>query len=134
MHTLFIALILLAPPPFKPWLMRVLLGARIGRNVRMGWFAGISARHIAIGDESDIRALTFIRCHGDVIIGRYSIISSFVLVYGAADLLIGDHSYIGPQTSSIVMKASALATIPHSARAAWSTHTGRSSPIPRDTG
>lgn len=98
MHTLFIALILLAPPPFKPWLMRVLLGARIGRNVRMGWFAGISARHIAIGDESDIRALTFIRCHGDVIIGRYSIISSFVLVYGAADLLIGDHSYIGPQT------------------------------------
>jgi acetyltransferase-like isoleucine patch superfamily enzyme len=98
MHTLFVALILLAPPPLKPWLMRVLLGARIGRNVRVGWFAGISARHIAIGDESDIRALTFINCHGDVVIGRYSIISSFVLAYGAADLIIGDHSYIGPQT------------------------------------
>ncbi len=98
MHTLFVALILLAPPPFKPWLMRTLLGARIGRNVRIGWFAGISARHIAIGDESDIRALTFISCHGDVIIGRYSIISSFVLAYGAADLIVGDHSYIGPQT------------------------------------
>ncbi|MCS6841405.1 MAG: acyltransferase [Roseiflexus sp.] len=98
MRPLFIALILLAPPSFKPWLMRVLLGARIGRNVRIGWFAGISARHIAIGDESDIRALTFISCHGDVIIGRYSIISSFVLAYGAADLIIGDHAYIGPQT------------------------------------
>ncbi|GIW02828.1 MAG: transferase [Roseiflexus sp.] len=98
MHTLFVVLILLAPPPLKPWLMRTLLGARVGRNVRVGWFAGISARHIAIGDESDIRALTFISCHGDVIIGRYSIISSFVLVYGAADLIIGDHAYIGPQT------------------------------------
>jgi acetyltransferase-like isoleucine patch superfamily enzyme len=98
MHTLFVALILLAPPPLKPWLMRVLLGACIGRNVRIGWFAGISAPHIAIGDESDIRALTFISCHGDVVIGRYTIISSFVLAYGAADLIIGDHSYIGPQT------------------------------------
>ncbi len=97
-RTLFVALILLAPPPLKPWLMRTLLGARIGRNVRIGWFAGISARHIAIGDESDIRALTFISCHGDVVIGRYSIISSFVLAHGAADLIIGNHSYIGPQT------------------------------------
>ncbi len=98
MRALFVALILVSPPPFKPWLMRVLLGARIGRNVRIGWFAGIAARHIAIGDESDIRALTFISCHGDVVIGRYTIISSFILAYGAADLIIGDHAYIGPQT------------------------------------
>ena len=98
MSVLFVALILLAPPPLKPWLMRILLGARIGRNVRIGWFAGIAAHHIAIGDESEIRALTFISCHGDVIIGRYSIVSSFVLAYGAADLIIGDHAYIGPQT------------------------------------
>lgn len=97
-HTLFTALILLAPPPFKPWLMRTLLGARIGHNVRIGWFAGVSARHIAIGAESEIRALSFISAEGDVSIGRYTIISSFILVYGATDFLVGDHSYIGPQS------------------------------------
>lgn len=98
MQALFVALILVSPPPFKPWLMRTLLGARIGRNVRIGWLSAISARHIAIGDESEIRALTFISCHGDVVIGRYTIVSSFILAYGAADLIIGDHAYIGPQT------------------------------------
>lgn len=98
MRFLFVALILLAPPPIKPWLMRTLLGARIGRNVRIGWFAAVSAHHIAIGDESEIRALTMINCSGDVSIGRYSIISSFILVYGASDLIIGDHAYVGPQT------------------------------------
>ncbi len=98
MRFLFVVFILLAPPPIKPWLMRTLLGARIGRHVRIGWFAAISAHHIAIGDESEIRALTVISCSGDVAIGRYSIISSFILVYGASDLIIGDHSYVGPQT------------------------------------
>jgi acetyltransferase-like isoleucine patch superfamily enzyme len=95
---IFFGLILLAPPPLKPWLMRVLLGARIGRGVQIGWFAGIYARHIALGDYAELRALTLIRCDGDVSIGDYSIVSSFTLVYGSADLLIGRHSYIGPQT------------------------------------
>lgn len=98
MRLLFVGLIFLAPPVFKPWLMRTLLGAQVGRGVQIGWFAGIVARHIALGDYAEVRALTLIRCDGDVSIGAYSIISSFTLVYGSSDLLIGRHAYVGPQT------------------------------------
>lgn len=97
MHTIFFILIFLSPPALKPWLLRTLCGAQVGRGVRIGWFTALGARHIALGDHCAIRALTVIRCGGDLSVGAYAVISSFNLVYGAGDLRVGEHSYIGPQ-------------------------------------
>src|SRR5512134_241762 len=95
---LLFGLVFICPPFLKRYLLKWFCGARIGRNVHIGWFSSIMGRHIAIGDESEIRALTLIRCDGDVRIGRYATISSFILVYGSAGLIVGDHTYIGPQS------------------------------------
>lgn len=97
MRTIIFALLVLAPPPLKPWILRTFCGAQIGRGVRIGWLAGVSARRIVLGEGSEIRALTIIRCDGDFSLGAHAIISSFNLIYGAAGLRIGAHSYIGPQ-------------------------------------
>jgi acetyltransferase-like isoleucine patch superfamily enzyme len=97
MHTIFFILIFLSPPALKPWLLRTLCGAQVGRGVSIGWFTALGARHIALGDHCAIRALTVIRCGGDLSVGAYTVISSFNLVYGAGDLRVGEHSYIGPQ-------------------------------------
>jgi acetyltransferase-like isoleucine patch superfamily enzyme len=91
-------LVFFSPPFLKRYLLSWFCGARIGRHVHIGWFSAVMGRRIAIGDHSEIRALTLINCDGDVIVGRYSIVSSFVLVYGSAGLAIGDHSYVGPQS------------------------------------
>jgi acetyltransferase-like isoleucine patch superfamily enzyme len=72
-------------------------GAKIGRHVRLGWLSVVSGRRIEMGDYSEVRALSVIRCDGDVRIGAYSIVSNLVLVYGSASLVVGDHCYIGPQ-------------------------------------
>jgi acetyltransferase-like isoleucine patch superfamily enzyme len=97
MRTLIFALLFILPPPLKPWVLRVCCGAQIGRHVHIGWFASLMGRHISMGDYSEIRALTLIRCDGPISIGRYALVSSFTLVYGAAGLRVGEHSYIGPQ-------------------------------------
>lgn len=55
-------------------------------------------RRIEIGDYGEIRALSVIRCDGEVKIGGYSVISNFVLAYGSASLIMGKHCYIGPQS------------------------------------
>lgn len=98
MNVLLFILVFASPPFLKPHLLRWLGGAQIGKHVKIGWFASVVGRQIAIGDHSEIRALTLIRCDGDIAIGRYAIISSFILVYGAASFRVGDHSYIGPQS------------------------------------
>lgn len=98
LRTLAVVLTLVSPPFLKPSILRGLLGARIGRHVRIGWLAAVSARHIDLGDYAEIRSLTFVSLDGDLRLGAYSIISSFTLVYGAASLLVGEHSYIGPQS------------------------------------
>lgn len=90
-------LIFVLPPALKPWALRIACGARVGRNVQIGWFTSISGRHISLGDHCAIRAFTLIRCDGDVVVGPYALISSFTLVYGAKGLRVGAHSYIGPQ-------------------------------------
>jgi acetyltransferase-like isoleucine patch superfamily enzyme len=91
-------LIFLLPPPCKPFVLRVLAGAKVGKHVQIGWFATLTGRHIALGDYAEVRSLTVIQCDGDLHIGAYSIISSFTLVYGCAGLWVGDHAYIGPQS------------------------------------
>lgn len=98
MRTILFALLFVCPPFLKPLILRWGCGARIGRHVHIGWFASVMGRSISIGDHSQIRALTLVRCDGDIAIGRYSLISSFNLIYGAAGLHVGDHSYIGPQS------------------------------------
>jgi len=98
LHTVIFALLFIVPPAFKPVILRIACGAQIGRGVSIGWFSTMMGRHISIGDYSAIRPLTVINCGGDLRIGRYSIISSFTLVYGAAGIWIGDHCYIGPQS------------------------------------
>jgi acetyltransferase-like isoleucine patch superfamily enzyme len=98
MRALVLVVVFLAPPFLKKFLLRRLLGARIGRGVRIGWFSAIACRRLTMGDYSEVRAFTLMRCDGDVQLGQYSIISSFVLVYGSASLLIGNHCYVGPQS------------------------------------
>ena len=98
MKTILFAVLFVCPPVLKPFLLRWFCGARIGRHVYIGWFASLMGRHISIGDYSEIRALTLLRCDGDISIGLYSLVSSFNLIYGSASLTIGNHSYIGPQS------------------------------------
>ncbi|HMO57688.1 MAG TPA: acyltransferase [Roseiflexaceae bacterium] len=98
MNPLLFVLVFFAPPPIKLWLLRTFCGAQIGRGARIGWFAAVAARHLALGEASEIRSLTIIQCGGDLHIGRYAIVSSFTLVYGAGDLIIGEHAYVGPQS------------------------------------
>jgi acetyltransferase-like isoleucine patch superfamily enzyme len=88
----------LAPPFLKKPLLVWFLGARIGRGARLGWFTFIQCRRFEMGDYSELRSCTVIRCDGDIRIGSYSVVSNFVLVYGSAGLYVGDHCYIGPMS------------------------------------
>nr|MCU0490775.1 transferase [Chloroflexaceae bacterium] len=76
MRTFVFALLFICPPPCKPWLLRVLCGAHVGKHVQIGWFTTVMGRHIHLGDYSSVRACTIIRCDGDLSLGRYAIISS----------------------------------------------------------
>jgi len=97
LRTLIFALLFVLPPALKPWVLRTCCGAQVGRHVHIGWFASLMGRHISLGDRCAIRPLTLIRCDGDIAVGRYALVSSFTLVYGARGLRLGEHSYIGPQ-------------------------------------
>jgi len=98
MHALAFALVFAVPPALKPWILRALVGAKVGRRVSIGWFSSVSGRQVELGDGCVIRALSLIRCDGDVRIGRYAEVSSFCLVYGCAGFTLGDKSYVGPQS------------------------------------
>ncbi|HAJ37856.1 MAG TPA: transferase [Chloroflexi bacterium] len=97
MRALLFGLIFILPPFVKPWVLRRVCGARVGRHVSIGWFASIAAREIELGDYAAVRAATLIRLDGAFRLGRQSEISNFCLIYGASDLEIGDQCYIGPQ-------------------------------------
>lgn len=96
-RTVLFALLFVLPPALKPWLLRRAGGARIGKNVSIGWFATVMATEIELGDYAAVRPLTLVRLDGALRLGRQSEISSFTLIYGSSDLVIGDQSYIGPQ-------------------------------------
>lgn len=98
MKTFIFALICICPPFLKGHILRWFWGAKIGRHARIGWFSTIIGRHVELGDYSEVRSLSIIRCDGEVRIGTYSVISNFVLVYGSASIIIGNHCYIGPQS------------------------------------
>ena len=97
MRMLLFGLIFFLPPALKPWALRRFCNARIGRRVSIGWFASVMAREIELGDYAAVRAGTLIRLDGKFRLGRQSEIANFCLIYGAADLEIGDQCYIGPQ-------------------------------------
>lgn len=97
MRTLILVLVFIAPPPLKRYILEWFSKARVGKGVRIGWFSAVVGRRIELGDYSEIRALSLIRCDGDVELGAYSIVSNMVLAYGSASLRVGPHCYIGPQ-------------------------------------
>lgn len=97
-HTLGFALLFLLPPVLKPFVLRWVCGAHVGRHASIGWFATVQGRRISIGDYASVRGLTVIRCDGDVSLGNYAQVSSFNLVYGSASFVVGDFSYVGPQS------------------------------------
>lgn len=98
MRPLAFVLVFVAPPPLKPWILRALLGARVGRGVSIGWFSSVSARRVDLGDGCVVRPLTLIQCDSGVTIGRYAEVSSFCLIYGCSTFSLGDRSYVGPQS------------------------------------
>jgi len=89
--------VFVAPPFLKKMLLRVFLGARIAPTAHIGWFSSVRGRSLVMEEHSSIAALTLVRCDGDVRLGRYAEVSSFVLCYGAGGIALGDHSYVGPQ-------------------------------------
>jgi acetyltransferase-like isoleucine patch superfamily enzyme len=97
MRTLVFALVIACPPFLKAHILRWFCGAKIGRYVYIGWFSTVMGRNIELDDHAEIRSVTIIRCDGEVRIGAYSVISNFVLVYGSASFIVGNHCYIGPQ-------------------------------------
>ncbi len=97
MRTLTLLLLVVSPPVLKPVILRWLLGARVGRGVRIGWLSAVTGRSVRLGDYCEIRALSLVRCDGAVEIGAYSAISNLVLVYGSASFRVGDRCYVGPQ-------------------------------------
>ncbi len=97
MKKILLALIFIAPPGLKPYLLKWFCGAKLGTSVHVGWFSAIMGRTIEIDAYSEIRAFTLLVCDGDVKIGAYSVLSNMTLIYGSASFSIGDHCYIGPQ-------------------------------------
>jgi acetyltransferase-like isoleucine patch superfamily enzyme len=97
-RALLFGLLLLSPPALKPLLLRRLLGARVGREVRLGWGSAVLARRIQLDDGSRIGPLTVVRLDGELRLGRAAEISAMNLVYGAGSLILGDDSYLGPQS------------------------------------
>jgi acetyltransferase-like isoleucine patch superfamily enzyme len=94
---LLFGLVFVAPPFLKKVLLRAFLGARIAPTAHLGWFSSVRARTLVMEEHSSIAALTLVRCDGDVRLGRYAEVSSFVLCYGAGGFALGDHAYVGPQ-------------------------------------
>ena len=78
-------LMFFTPSSLKIFIFR-LLGAKIGKHVRIGIFSYVRAGRIEMADFSVINPFTVIRCNGTLRIGEYSQISSFVLVYGESGL------------------------------------------------
>lgn len=97
MRKLLLAFVLLAPPWLKKWLLRRCFGAKIGRGVRIGWFALLKGQRIEIGDYARISGFAMLQCR-EVLIGDYANIGGRVHVYGPATFAIGRHSVLGAET------------------------------------
>lgn len=97
MRTIILGFIFICPPFLKKYLLKWLCGAQISHKARIGWLSAVMGTQVKLGEYSEVRSLTIIRCDGEVNIGAYSIISNFNLVYGSASLIVGNHCYIGPQ-------------------------------------
>lgn len=97
MRKLVLALLLLAPPWLKKFLLRRFFGAKIGRGARIGWFALVRGQRIEIGDYARISGLAMLQCR-EVLIGDYTVIGNRVHVYGPASFAIGRHSVLGAET------------------------------------
>ena len=97
MRKLLLALVLLAPPWLKKWLLRRVFGAKIGRGVRIGWFALVKGQRVEIGDYARVSGFAMIQCR-EVLIGDYTVIGSSVHAYGPAAFAIGRHSVLGAET------------------------------------
>jgi acetyltransferase-like isoleucine patch superfamily enzyme len=97
LRTILFVVVFVCPPFLKKHLLKWFAGAKIGRHVHLGWFSTVMGKHIEFGDYSELRALSIIRCDGEVRIGAYSVVSNFVLAYGSAGLILGNRCYIGPQ-------------------------------------
>ena len=98
MKKILFAIVFISPPFLKKLLLKWFCRARFGRKSSIGWFSSVVGSRIALGDYSKIKPLTLVRCDGEVIVGNYSEISSFSVIYGCASLRLGDRCYIGPQT------------------------------------
>ena len=98
MRNVIFAIVFLAPPWLKKVILRWFCGAKFGRKANIGWFSSVIGSYVEMGHFSTIKPLTLIRCDGAVAIGSYTEVSSFSLLYGCANLHIGDRCYIGPQS------------------------------------
>jgi acetyltransferase-like isoleucine patch superfamily enzyme len=95
----FLAFILAALPSVIKVPLYKLAGAKIGKNVSIGFGSFILASsfsNISIGNYSQIRHFTFIIC-SNVSIGSYTEIAMFAWIWGAGRLDVGDKCYIGPR-------------------------------------
>jgi len=97
MRKLLLIFLLLSPPGVKKLVLRWFFGARIGRGVRVGWFALVTGRRVEIGDYSEIRSFSQVRC-GEVHVGAYSVIGNSVHIYGPGVFRMGRHSMVGSET------------------------------------
>ena len=91
------ALLLAIMPSWLKTRVYKLFGAKIGKNVSIGFGSFVLAnsfKQISIGDYSKIRQFTLIAC-SNVSIGSYSEIAMFVWIWGAGRLRIGDKCYVG---------------------------------------
>jgi acetyltransferase-like isoleucine patch superfamily enzyme len=91
------ALVFVAPPGLKPFLLRRFGRAEIGRGARIGWLASVVGERVVLGAHSRIAACTLVRCGGTVALGDHAEVSSFTLVYGMGSVRLGRHAYVGPQ-------------------------------------
>lgn len=78
------------------WLKRAYYrsrGARIGKNVSLGWFTLIDSPSIELLDGAAIAPFSFVRCRGPVKMGKRSRINSFVAI-DTGRFELGDDSKI----------------------------------------
>jgi acetyltransferase-like isoleucine patch superfamily enzyme len=98
MNSIIFGLIFLCPPFLKKRILSWYCGAKFGRGACIGWFSSVFGRRVELGDFAIVKPFSVIRCDGDIIIGAYSEISSFNLIYGNGSFQIGRKCYIGPQS------------------------------------
>jgi acetyltransferase-like isoleucine patch superfamily enzyme len=98
MNSFIFAIIFLCPPFLKRIILTRFYSARFGRGARIGWFSSVCGQRVELGDFAVVKPFSIIRCDGEVVIGAYSEISSFNLIYGNGSFRTGRNCYIGPQS------------------------------------